>query len=132
MKTNTFTIQMGTATELEIEIPESFNAYTLVSCFAKAYVEHTTKGAIVSDEVLFSSIGSAKVREAMLLGFREQCKDAPEETKAIFEDVLTDDNNWVMEVLYARYGKRDGFVKMQRRLGSSEETIEKMLQVMDR
>lgn len=122
---STYKVSYGTIRDMEVHLPEQFDAFDLINCFAKSYVKHATSQSLVSDEVLFSSIGSSHVRKAMILGVQERIKD--ESTLNIFKDVIDSDAFWKQSVLRARYGVKEGARKFFRLQGISEDRIEEFI-----
>lgn len=100
----TFDVKMDPWTVLKVTLPKEYYAVDLIRGFAKAYVEDTMSKAIVSDEVLFSSIGAYEVREVMRLGIEEKHKKGQIDdiTLNIFKDAIADNALWRKSVLEAR------------------------------
>ncbi len=130
-------VDYKTINGMKVDIPATkqadgtyaYNVDTLIQAFAKAFVEYMTKSAIVSDNVLFSSIGASACREVMKLGFNSRCND--ETVKKIFNDVMDRDENWKMHVLTARYGKKKGMIKFWKLTGVSDDRIKRLIELID-
>ena len=103
---NTIKVNMG---RYFVELPTTtITMMDVVHCFADAYVKHTASTGIVSDDVMFSSIGADRCRSIML---RFVMDVMPEADKEVAKRVVTDDANWEVAVLTARYGKRQAYIK---------------------
>ena len=108
---------------VEVELPCS--PYALVSAFVKAYVKHATTGSLVSDDVLFSSIGAAHVKESVIGGSRANYGDEIGDT---VENIV--ETSWNHIVLMERYGNIEGTRKSLELDGVDKDDIEKMMAVI--
>ena len=131
-------VSYNTIHDLKVSIPVSrkvsdgdygYNVYELIEAFATSFVNYMTNNAFVSDDVLISSIGASNVREAMKLGFNEQCKN--ETIREVFNEVLDSDSAWKSAVLGARYGQRKSFIMDCESRGISPRDIDTMIDVME-
>jgi hypothetical protein len=102
------TVDYGTIRGMVVELPEQANVFDVVEAFATAYVKYTMGSGLVSDEVLFSSIGESNTRKAMRGGVEQRL--SPEDYETV-KDVLFNDDLWKLAVLKARYGKEQGELK---------------------
>lgn len=106
----TRSITYGTMKNLEVKIHTYNGGMTVDSVardFVRAFIIYMTKNAMVSDEVLFSSIGENNFREAVILGAPEQFNDK-EFAEAFIRNIK---DSWEYLVLTERYGHEEGYRK---------------------
>ena len=105
----TLSVNYGTINGMKVELPTSgYNCAELLSAWIKGFIKHMTNNAIVSDDVLISSIGTRFAKEALMLGIKERVTDNPRARDA-FLSYVTDDN-WRFEVIKQRRGRRAAMV----------------------
>lgn len=89
----------------KIEVPSSLTPTDLLYAFAKAYYNHATTNALVSDEVLVSSIGASNCRKEIKL-FVEYVfskKQCTEKVQKEFIKTINSNGMWTYAVLSNRY-----------------------------
>ena len=96
--------------------------HTMTQAFAKAYVEQATKGAMVSDDVLCSSIGASDAQYA-LLAEAEAFGFSPEFIASVQGCI----RSWDSYVLTIRHGAEEGLRRSLIRGGMDPEKAEQMV-----
>ena len=101
---------------------KEYSAISWTQEIADMFVASMTKHGLVSDEVLFSSIGESRCREWAV----ENCEDP------YTVEYISNDNNWKRAVLIARYGEEKGVRKyMTEHLDIDPGLVDQFFEVVD-
>ena len=100
---------------------KEYNTIEYTQEIAKRFVGWMTEGGLVSDEVLFSSIGESWCRDWAVQNALDQgCEPTAE--------FIQDDENWKRAVLVARYGREVGIRKYyEEHTDFDQDLVEKLL-----
>jgi hypothetical protein len=111
-KKMTTTVTYNTIKNMAVEVKNPLSDRVIhvvgafITGFAEAWVKYATNNAMVSDDVLCSSIGASNVREALKIGLLERLTDRGYEAGGEVFDLaveqLDDDMAWNMEIYKAR------------------------------
>ena len=116
------TVNYNTINDMKVEIKKPLSDKIIhvtgafIDGFAEAWVKYATNNAIVSDDVLCSSIGASNVREALKIGllerFVEQGCEVGSEAYDFAVECLDNDMSWYSSIFQARgYDSDEAFEK---------------------
>lgn len=101
-------VDYGTIKGMVVELPSTFTCMELLSAWVAAFISHMTTNAIVSDDVLCSSIGQKNAMEALVAGIEERLAEGSPERR-LFIDYIKEPGRWRFEVLRQRRGNYAAF-----------------------
>jgi len=103
-----FTVDYGTIKGMVVELPEGgFNTVELLRAWVAGFIAYMTANALVSDEVLCSSIGKSNALAALIAGVEERLPEG--EQRKNFVTYCSSPENWRSEVIRQRRGVRAAF-----------------------
>ena len=104
-------ITNGTIKDLtfEADFEKGETVASFVKKAVKAFVGYMTDNALVSDNVLISSIGARFFKEALVGGAKDKIME--KEWVDTLERVVMTESSWAHNILMERYGTQEGTVK---------------------